>query len=288
MSSYAVNIIRISLGLLVAVYIMQAQNVGIGTATPDGSARLDVEDANRGILIPRVALQSETDATTILRPAHSLLVYNTNASLTCGKGYYYNAGTPTDPRWMPLGESTIWYHRYSTNALSFNSSSGPECDTIPGLSQQIEVPKGYEAYIEIWADIYTSFGNVFSCVDYPFSGTNAHTCLYDVEVRRDNTSLAPFGGGLHRNHAIFGSRTNTSSLSSFLVNEVLIARDHITATGTYTYAVRVCKEGCQNLLGSGGAVTYNYCQTFGGHCSAHLGTYTCSQLKLAVRYIPAP
>lgn len=76
------------------------QNVGIGTNTPDASAKLDVTSANSGVLVPRIALTSTTDVTTITSPATSLLVYNTNAAITGGDGvgfYYYN-GT----QWIKL------------------------------------------------------------------------------------------------------------------------------------------------------------------------------------------
>lgn len=53
--------------------------VGINTLVnnPDASAGLDVDFPNKGVLIPRVALASSTDATTLSSPATSLLVYNT-------------------------------------------------------------------------------------------------------------------------------------------------------------------------------------------------------------------
>ena len=83
-----------------------AQNVGINTtgATPNSSAGLDVDFTNKGLLIPRVALTSITDAVTITTPANSLLVYNTNASITGGQGtgYYYNSGTTAAPLWIKL------------------------------------------------------------------------------------------------------------------------------------------------------------------------------------------
>lgn len=72
-------------GLLLGGFLW-AQSVGIGTSTPDASARLEVSATNRGVLIPRVSLTSVTDATTISNPATSLLVYNTNASLPWGAG----------------------------------------------------------------------------------------------------------------------------------------------------------------------------------------------------------
>src|ERR1035437_8413654 len=66
------------------------QNVGIGTITPDHSARLEIFSNNQGLLIPRVWLISTTDNTTISSPAISLLVYNKNAAMFGGGlGIYY-------------------------------------------------------------------------------------------------------------------------------------------------------------------------------------------------------
>ena len=49
-----------------------------------------------------MSLTSLTDVSTIATPATSLLVYNTNASLFGGTGYYYNAGTSTSASWVRL------------------------------------------------------------------------------------------------------------------------------------------------------------------------------------------
>ena len=80
-----------------------SQGVGINStgAAPDASAMLDVVASARGLLIPRVSLISNTDVATIASPATSLLVYNTNASMTNGNGtgFYYWNGTV----WLPIG-----------------------------------------------------------------------------------------------------------------------------------------------------------------------------------------
>lgn len=88
---------------------INAQNVGIGTATPAASAKLDITDANRGLLIPRVALTATNVAAPVAAPATSLLVYNTNtagaAATAVTPGFYFWNGT----QWTPLkgGDNTL-------------------------------------------------------------------------------------------------------------------------------------------------------------------------------------
>jgi len=62
---------------------LKAQNVGIGTATPHPSARLHVEDNQRGILIPRLPTAQRN---AIVGPARGLIIYN----LDCDKIEYYD------------------------------------------------------------------------------------------------------------------------------------------------------------------------------------------------------
>lgn len=57
--------------------LVTAQNVGIGTSTPDPSAKLDVVDTARGILIPRM---SAIQRLAITLPATSLLVFDTDSA----------------------------------------------------------------------------------------------------------------------------------------------------------------------------------------------------------------
>lgn len=66
---------------------------GIGTTTPDPSAKLDLSSTNKGFLPPRVTLTSITDITTIANPATALLVYNTGSNVNLSAGYYYWNGT---------------------------------------------------------------------------------------------------------------------------------------------------------------------------------------------------
>jgi hypothetical protein len=94
----------------------QNSNVGIGTVTPEKSARIEVNAPNKGMLFPRVSLQSGSDIATIATPAHSLLVFNINDNLATpdgsGRGYYYNFGTPTAARWIRMSSGTVSSAKY--------------------------------------------------------------------------------------------------------------------------------------------------------------------------------
>jgi hypothetical protein len=70
---------------------------GIGTTTPDASAKLDVYSTNKGFLPPRIALTGTTDASTIPSPVAGLLIYNSATAGTAPNnvvpGYYYWNGS---------------------------------------------------------------------------------------------------------------------------------------------------------------------------------------------------
>jgi hypothetical protein len=74
--------------LILAPFLKATAQTGIGTTTPNASAKLDVYATNKGFLPPRVTLTSATDASTIDAPAEGLLVYNVG-SVGLQAGYYY-------------------------------------------------------------------------------------------------------------------------------------------------------------------------------------------------------
>jgi hypothetical protein len=70
-----------------------AQNVGIGTSTPNASSKLEISSTNSGLLIPRVALTATNVASPVTAPVASLLVYNTASVSDVTPGYYFWTGT---------------------------------------------------------------------------------------------------------------------------------------------------------------------------------------------------
>ncbi|MCB9226530.1 MAG: hypothetical protein H6578_05115 [Chitinophagales bacterium] len=87
----------LTITIFTLIYGLQAQNVGIGTNTPNASAKLDVTATDKGFLPPRVNLTATNATTPITSPATGLLVYNQATAGTVPNnvtpGYYYWDGS---------------------------------------------------------------------------------------------------------------------------------------------------------------------------------------------------
>ena len=86
--------------------------VGIGTNSPNASAKLEVYSTNQGFLPPRVALTSISDVSTISSPATGLMVY-CNGSGGLDSGYYFWNGTQwtlmnNAPNSLDMGYVLAW------------------------------------------------------------------------------------------------------------------------------------------------------------------------------------
>ena len=99
--------------LLSIAFHLNAQT-GIGTTTPNASAKLEVASSTMGFLPPRIALTGTNDNTTIknaagtsITPATGLLIYNTATTTTdpykVVPGYYYYNGTS----WIAIANGLI-------------------------------------------------------------------------------------------------------------------------------------------------------------------------------------
>jgi hypothetical protein len=77
---------------------------GIGTTTPDASAKLDVSSTNKGFLPPRIALTALNSASPVTIPATGLLIFNTATAGSIPNqvtpGYYYWDGV--NAKWVRL------------------------------------------------------------------------------------------------------------------------------------------------------------------------------------------
>jgi hypothetical protein len=106
---------------------------GIGTTTPNPSAKLDVFSTDKGFLPPRVTLTSVTDAATIPSPATGLLVYNVGSAGLQAGYYYWNGSSWSTIATAASPDQSVDYIQASLSAnqslssagnISFNVSSG--------------------------------------------------------------------------------------------------------------------------------------------------------------------
>lgn len=122
---------------------------GIGTTTPNASAKLDITSTNKGFLPPRVALTAANvfapvtglSGTTELATAAGLLIYNTATSGTTPNnvvpGYYYWNGTA----WIQISGGLVIESKSASfslaasdnNKLFFINSASTVTVSVPTL-----------------------------------------------------------------------------------------------------------------------------------------------------------
>jgi hypothetical protein len=118
--------LKIVINLLIVICALHATaQTGIGTTTPNASAKLEVYATNKGFLPPRIALTGTLDVVTIASPATGLVIYNTVTAGTSPNnvlpGYYYWDGA----KWNGLvDQGTLQsFSGYVPNYAQSNASS---------------------------------------------------------------------------------------------------------------------------------------------------------------------
>jgi len=154
---YPLTVIFACLLLVITCQSARAQNIAINNTgfNPAASAMLDIQSSDRGLLIPQISLNSITDAATITNPAHSLLVYNTNAALADGKGYYYNSGTGGAVVWVKLAVTgSFWKPAGNAGTIPGNDFVG----TTDAKGLMFKTNNIQSGYIDLTGTQNTSFG----------------------------------------------------------------------------------------------------------------------------------
>ncbi|MDD3629715.1 MAG: tail fiber domain-containing protein, partial [Bacteroidales bacterium] len=173
------EIILIVLISLLMGNILKAQNVGIGSSsfTPDASAGLEIQFADKGLLIPRVALTSTSSASPITSPATSLLVYNTATTGDVMPGYYYWNGS----QWV----------RFATG------SGGTSCNT---LEQAYNCGSNGAGRV-----INTNYGRV----EMKMASSATNTEAFYVESNKGTQSIPTAGMQINQNQHGVGLQVGT-------------------------------------------------------------------------------
>ncbi len=179
--------------LAIATTTVQAQE-GFGTNSPDQSSVVDMKATDKGVLLPRVALTSLTDVTTVTSPADALTVFNT-ATTTTGTddvtpGYYY--WSLTDSKWVRVGNALADLRMVGTNNhISQDAgvgSNGTDAGTGTGGNTAI----GLNAL----SSITTGFDNIAIGIDALASGNDVRN-----NIALGESALASYVDG-HLNIAL--------------------------------------------------------------------------------------
>lgn len=217
--------------LLASFYcVVNAQNVGISAngATPNASAMLDVDvsslgaTAKKGLLIPRVALLSNTDVATIPSPVTSLMVYNTTAASSGATavfpGFYYWNGT----KWVGFQEQNkiIPHSAFATRTLidQLYTSGLPTWQDVGGLSITITTT-GPATFVISAMGALQCYGSADGSNTTAFRVVENGVYVPNSFLTRDV---------INKN----GSTSNTLSMWGIQTTKT------VTAAGTYTYKVQ--------------------------------------------------
>jgi hypothetical protein len=193
----------------VIISISGFAQTGIGTTTPNASAKLDVYSTNKGFLPPRIALLSINDVATIASPATGLVIFNTATAGTTPNnvlpGYYYWDGS----KWNGLVDQS-----------SLNAFSG----FVPNYAQSnaLVVTTGTAGAIIVSQSITTSGRPIQIIATGDANPPNAAWC--QLQLYRDGVAIGK---------KLQAESSNGNENVPYCLNFI----DNPTA-GTYTYSVR--------------------------------------------------
>lgn len=111
---------------------------GIGTTTPNASAKLEIASTDKGLLIPRMT-KEQREAITLPTAANGLMVYQTDY-LT---GFYVNTSTTTTASWTRVNSN--WSR--SGNDISYTSGNVSTTGNLTGGNVSTSTISGFAANV---------------------------------------------------------------------------------------------------------------------------------------------
>lgn len=111
---------------------------GIGTTTPNASAKLEIASTDKGLLIPRMT-KVQREAITLPAAANGLMVYQTD-DLT---GFYVNTSTSTTASWTRVNSN--WSR--SGNDISYTTGNVSTTGNLTGGNVITSTISGFTANV---------------------------------------------------------------------------------------------------------------------------------------------
>ncbi len=126
---------KLILFLIFLGFVSKAQT-GIGTTTPNASAKLEVAATDKGFLLPRMTSAQRTAITT---PANGLLVYQTDGVT----GFYVNSGTSASPTWTRV--TMDWVR--TGNDIAYTAGNVSTTGNLTGGNASTSTISGFAANV---------------------------------------------------------------------------------------------------------------------------------------------
>ena len=117
---------------------------GIGTTTPNASAKLEVAATDKGFLLPRMTSAQRIAITT---PANGLLVYQTDGVT----GFYVNSGTSASPTWTRV--TMDWVR--TGNDIAYTAGNVSTTGNLTGGNASTSTISGFAANVATITGAYS-------------------------------------------------------------------------------------------------------------------------------------
>ena len=239
----------LSLAICVAAFSAQAQ-MGVGTATPNAAAQLDVSSTSKGFLAPRMTKAERDAIATVTSASKGLLIYQTDNT----PGFYYYDGSS----WTSLAGSS--------------SVSGVDLTTaqeVNGKKTFISVD-GLLATGTMGSGAASSLGAGARMMWYPKNGAfragtvtgtkwdDANIGIFSIAMGRDNSASA-------LGSTAFGYGTTASEqYSTSMGSSTIASGQSSTAMGSSTTASALSSTAMGNATTASG----QYSTAMGGNSQA--------------------
>jgi hypothetical protein len=127
--------------IILTSFILSIQSysqTGIGTTTPNASAKLEIASTDKGLLIPRMT-KTQREAISLSAAANGLLVYQTDDLA----GFYVNTSTTTTIAWTRV--NTNWIR--TGNDISYTAGNISTTGALTGGNSSTSNISGFSANV---------------------------------------------------------------------------------------------------------------------------------------------
>ena len=130
--------------LVIFISLQVHAQTGIGTTTPNASAKLEVAATDKGFLLPRM---TSAQRAAIVSPANGLIVYQTDGDA----GFYVNTGSSATPVWTRVNMD--WTR--TGNNISYTSGNVSTTGNLTGGNTSTSTISGFGANVSSISAAYS-------------------------------------------------------------------------------------------------------------------------------------